>query len=586
MTKDPNKQKKQQAKSFLNKKDLLRAGNILLEVCRDSPDAESHLLLAQVYTHASNFILSEQQAKLALQFNPEYAQAWNQLGIVQEAQGNHTHAITSFNKSIEINPKYTQSFINLGNIHRELGNQSEAEASYKKALKLDKNNFITLNNIANIYLSQCQYDKAERHYIRAIKLNKNYFDAYYNLGATYQCKGDHKLAINYYKRAQKLSPENSQPQAAIANSYEKQGKYDRALEHLTPLIAKNIITPDIADTYSKICLKNKDYDKGISVISQCLATRLNPIHEQTLRFCLGDLLDKKGSFHDAFKEYATANTMRPYEYDKTKSKDFFNYIKHVFSVADNEQDYVSENLSNTPIFIIGMPRSGTSLIEQILSSHSKVCGAGELPYMGEIAEQLACKGNLTYPENIKQLTSKKLTELAGIYLTKLKQHGDGSNYISDKMPHNFLYVGLIRRLFPYCKIIHCLRSPLDICISIYFHNFNNNHPYSDSLDSLGHYYNQYRELMSFWHEQYPDLIIDVAYEDLISNTEVNIRRMLQHVGLEWQDNCLKYYENKRTVSTPSYAQVTQPLYTSSMERWLNYETHVDELKAAIDDSYL
>ena len=581
------KQKKIRARSLFNKKDLANAGKIYSELCRETADAECFYMMSVIYGYSSNYPATEKYATQAIQIDPQYELAWNQLGVAQASQGKYDSAILSFNKSIEIKPKNAQAYSNLGNIHRELGNFSVAEACYKKSIELNKKNHIALNNLANIYLSQCRYDKAESHYKRAIKLNNNYFDAYYNLGATYQNKGDHKLALKYYKRAQKIRPGDVAPQSAIANSYEKQGEHDKALEFITPLLNRNIITPDIADIYGKICIKNKNYDDGISVIKKCFSQQLNPINKQALHFSLGDIYDKKRSFDNAFEEYSAANNMRRYQYDKISTENNFNHVKNIFIQADREHDTTSGNQSKIPVFIVGMPRSGTSLIEQILSSHSEIYGAGELPYMSEIAEQSFPENKgLQYPDNIKQLTSKKLDRLSEIYLKKLKQHGGDSNFISDKMPHNFLYIGFIRRLFPECKIIHCLRNPLDVCLSIYFHNFNQNHPYSDSLSNLGHYYNQYRELMKFWHKQYDDLIIDIPYEDLLSNPEQNAKKLIQHIGVEWQDDCLKYYEKKRTVNTPSYAQVTQPMYTSSMERWRNYAAYVDELKAAVDEQYL
>ncbi len=575
------------AKSFFNKKDFNNASRIYTELCRETRDAECFYMMSVIYGRSENYPATEQYSTQAIRLNPQYELAWNQLGIAQAAQGKYDAAIASFNKTLELNPKNTQALNNSGNLYRELGNFNAAESCYKKSLELDRKNHITFNNIANIYLTQCRYDRAESYYKKAIKLNKDYFDAYYNLGATYQGQGNHKQAVKYYKRAQKIRPEDIAPQSAMANSYEKQGEYSKAHELITPLLSRNIVTPDIAEIYAKICIKNKDYDNGISVIKKCFSQRLNPINEQALHFDLGDIYDKKLSYDDAFKEYSIANNMRPYQYNRGSTENSFNHIKSAFIQADQEHDIISNNQSKTPVFIVGMPRSGTSLIEQILSSHSEVCGAGELPYIGKISEQSFTENkSLQYPDNIKYLTPKKLDQLSDIYLKKLKRHGDGSNYITDKMPHNFLYIGFIRKLFPECKIIHCLRNPLDVCLSIYFHNFNQNHPYSDNLNNLGHYYNQYRSLMEFWHNQYNDLIVDISYEDLLSSPEQNSKKLIQHIGLEWQDSCLKYYENKRTVNTPSYAQVTQPIYKSSMERWRNYAAHIGDLKTAIDDKYL
>lgn len=586
ITKASINKKKIRAKSFYNKKDYLSASKLYTEVCQQTPDAECHYMLAVIYGHSSNHVLAEQHLIQALRLNPVYDQAWNQLGITQASQRKFEKAIISFKKSIEAKATNTPALNNLGNLYRELGQLDEAEKCYRQSLAIDNKNFITINNIANIFLTQCRYDSAEKYYLKAISLKKDYFDAFYNLGATYQSKGNHKLAIKHYKRAQKIRPNDIQPIVAIANSHEKQGSYEKALELITPLLAKNIFTPDIADIYSKICIKNKEYDKGINIVGKCLTTPVSPIHEQALHFSLGDLYDKNKSYAEAYQQYLQANTMRPYQYNKQHYETAFTNIVNIFK-DPSQKDIISLNQSNTPIFIVGMPRSGTTLIEQILSSHSEVCGAGELPYLGEIAEQAISENKkIRYPECINHLTAETLTQLSEKYLAKLNSHGDGSKYISDKMPHNFMYVGLIKKLFPNCKIIHCLRNPLDVCLSIYFHNFNQNHPYTDSLSNLGHYYNQYRKLMDFWKSQYDDLIIDIAYEELLTDAEHNVRKILDHSGLEWQDNCLKHYENKRTVSTPSYAQVDQPLYTASMERWRNYASHIDDLKAAVDDKYL
>lgn len=578
--------KKIRAKSLFNKKDYINASKLYTELCSEYSDAECHYMLGLTYMYSTNYASAEQHLFQALQIDPTFQQAWNQLGITQATQRKFDNAITSFKKSLEIKPRNTKALNNLGNLYREIGHLTEAENCYKQSLKLDSKNFITINNIANIFLTRCEYDRAEKYYLKAIKLNKDYFDAFYNLGATYQSKGDNKLAIKYYKRAQKIRPNDFQAQVAIANSYEKQGKHDIALELIDPLLSKNILTPDIADIYSKICIKNKEYDKGINLVTKCLTIPVNPIHEQALHFSLGDLYDKNKLYDEAYKQYLQANTMRPYQYNKQHYEAAFTNIINIFK-GESQKRNISLNQSNTPVFIVGMPRSGTTLIEQILSSHSEVCGAGELPYLGEIAEQaISDNKSIRYPECINHLSAGNLTQLSDDYLAKLNSHGDGRKHISDKMPHNFMYVGLIRKLFPNCKIIHCLRNPLDVCLSIYFHNFNQNHPYTDKLSHLGHYYNQYRKLMAFWKCQYDDLIIDISYEELLTDAEHNVRKILDHVGLEWQDNCLKYYENKRTVSTPSYAQVKQPLYTASMERWRNYTSHIDELKAAVGDEYL
>lgn len=575
------------AKSLLSKNKITEAQTLLLDICRQSADAESLCMLASTYISQSNYLPAEQCLLQAVQSNPDSAEAWGHLGILQSMKGDYHRALSSYKKSLSISPRNIQTLNNMGNLYRELGNYDAAEDCYRQSLQLDRKNFITINNIANIYLTKCQYEIAEKYYKEAIKLNKNYFDAHYNLGATYQSRGDHKSALKYYRLAQRIQPDNYSPRVAIANSYEKQGEYDKALSQLEPLIKKNIISPDIADVYSKVCIKNKNYDDAEEVIKKCLSGNISPIHEQALRFNLGDIYDKKELYDEAFEQYRLANNMRPYKYSKEACEKAFQAIIDTFRETGKETS-TSENKSNQPLFILGMPRSGTTLVEQILTSHSNVSGAGELPLIGEIAEsKLSNNTQLQpYPINVKSISREVLNACADYYLKQTQKLAGNSIHITDKMPHNFLYIGIIRMLFPNAKIIHCLRNPLDVCLSIYFHNFNQNHPYSDKLENLGHYYNQYRRLMEFWDSIYPGLTLDMQYEDLLSDPKSHIENMLSHVNLDWEDNCLEFHKNKRVVSTPSYAQVTQPIYTSSLARWKHYANHIENLKNAIDDKYL
>ena len=577
-------QKREKARRLFNVNKLQEALNLYTEICTTNPDVESHYMLGIIYSLSANYLLAEKHFLEAIKYNPGSDAAWSQLGATQAAAGKYEVAEVSLNKSISLNSKNTQALNNLGNVYREMGKLHEAEACYRNSIKINKRDFIALNNLANIYLSQCNYDKAEKFYKEAIKFNKSYFDAYYNLGTTYQSKGEYKLALNYYRRAQKINPDNIQPRSAIANLYEKQGNYEKSLEYIEPLLKNQMITPDIADTYSKICIKKKSYDKGIDTIRACLNKKFPPINEQALRFSLGDILDKKGLYDEAFTEYYTANNMRPYNYDKAESEHYFDAIIDTFSQLGKHPNPTSGNPSNKPVFIVGMPRSGTTLIEQILSSHSQVAGAGELPYIVDIVNQLS--SNTYYPNNIKNLAQDQLYTFSKSYITKIETYNKQALHITDKMPHNFLYIGFIRMLLPECKIIHCLRDPLDVCLSIYFHNFNQNHPYSDKLDNLGHYYNQYRKLMKNWHALYDKVILDISYEEVLAHPEQNIKTILSHIDLEWEDNCLNFHKSERTVSTPSYEQVRQPLYKTSVQRWSNYSKHIGDLKSSIDPEYL
>ena len=583
---------KTQARSLINKGDFTGANHLLMNICQANPDAESLYLLGMVRWQMRDFAMAENFMKQAIKLQPDSDANWQGLGMSQLSLGKYADAITSFNQCIAINPKNVQSMNSLGNIYRETGKTDLAEQHFKRALKIQPNNAESLSFLGNIYLGKCMYDEAIKCYKNSVKKNPNYIDAHFNIGCAYQGLGQNEIAIKHYRQAKKLNPAATQPVAAIANALEKQGKNDEALKQINPLIKQNILAADVVSTYAKICINTKLYSEGIDISNRFLETTkttvVSPILEQEIRFSLGDLYNKTDEYDKAFQQYKIANEMRAYNYDRAAMEAYFESIKRAFPIEKNKDQPVSNNKSNTPIFILGMPRSGTSLIEQILASHNEVSGAGELPYITDIANRISSShaGTGTYPGSIENINEQFLNEQSKKYLNLLRKHGGKSNYITDKMPHNFMYVGLIKMLFPNSKIIHCLRDPLDVCLSIYFHNFNSNHPYSDKFENLGHYYNLYRDLMSHWNDYTGDDIYDISYEALLSEPESKVREILNFLGLEWQDSCMKFYENKRTVSTPSYTQVKQPLYKSSMKRWKNYEEHIAELKQSVCEEYL
>ena len=240
-----------------------------------------------------------------------------------------------------------------------------------------------------------------------------------------------------------------------------------------------------------------------------------------------------------------------------------------------------------PVFIVGMPRSGTSLTEQILASHPEVFGAGELNDINESIAKLPAmiRNNNTYPGCIKDLNQEIADKLAQEYLTRLDSFSTEKKRITDKMPHNFVNLGLISLLFPEARIIHCLRDPRDTCLSLYFQDFGWIHPYATRLENLGNYYVQYKRLMKHWTSVLDTPILTIQYEDIISDQEHISRELVNFCGLDWHDDCLQFYASTRTVATASYDQVRQPIYKKSIGRWKNYEKHLDPLTMALGEGY-
>jgi hypothetical protein len=243
--------------------------------------------------------------------------------------------------------------------------------------------------------------------------------------------------------------------------------------------------------------------------------------------------------------------------------------------------------SDVPIFVLGMPRSGTTLTEQIIASHPQVHGAGELPYLWEIVQQQPVAGkqsHLIYPENLTSLTHETLTQWGQEYFTRLRRRALEAKHITDKMPANYLALGLIPLMLPNAKIIHVKRNPGDTCVSCFTRLFNRNQDATYDLAELGQHYANYARLMQHWQRVLPaGTFIEVQYEDIVADAESEARRLIDFCSLEWNDACLAFHKNKRNVHTASASQVRQTVYASSVDRWRHYEKHLRPLLDALGE---
>jgi len=244
--------------------------------------------------------------------------------------------------------------------------------------------------------------------------------------------------------------------------------------------------------------------------------------------------------------------------------------------------------SERPVFIVGMPRSGTTLTEQILSSHPQVESAGELKDMEEIMRRIHSEGrhNKHYYEVLSKMKDADSRQVAGVYLATLRRYSNSALRVVDKMPHNYEALGLITMLFPNARVIYCKRDAMDNCISCFMHHFSEFHGYNSNLEKLGLYYRQHVRLMDHWKSVLPIDILESRYEDLIADQEAMSRRLIDHIGLEWDDVCLQFHEQERSVKTFSRWQVRQPIYTTSVKRWKRYDKHLEPLKLALGDQFV
>lgn len=324
---------------------------------------------------------------------------------------------------------------------------------------------------------------------------------------------------------------------------------------------------------------NKKFKKGdafVDKVYEQLKYDHSLIDKSNLHAILGKILENFGDYREAFENYKLANDLRrsSFTYSVEKDESDFELLAQIFS-----KDLMAAKSSapiqakTVPIFILGMPRSGTTLVEQILASHSKIHGAGELQYLAQVIKM----NNKSFPLYLKDTSIEDLQKQGDAYIGLLQQHGFQQKYICDKMPANFIYLPMIRLILPYAKVIHVKRDSMDTCLSNYKEMFTVGQYHSFNLEELGRYYKSYQILMQAWHELLPDFIFDLQYEDLISNQEEKTRDLLEFIGLDWEENCLEFHKNKKSVSTASITQVRQPIYKTSLQKWKRFENELQPL---------
>jgi len=519
----------------------------------------------------------------ALIANPDYPEANNFKGQTLLESGHNSKAIELFTRAIKSKEDYFEAYCNLGNALMEGRHFHAAEEMYRKAILYKPDYANALNNLGNALLDQenysQHYDEAEKLYLKSIELAPKIPDAYKNLAVCYQGQGKHEKALEYFTEYNKKVANDEVCIAGMASIFEHQANHDKGLEILKPYLDKDEINTEIVLAYGKLAKHHKLEEHAITLLEDLDDEKLITKHKVEKYFALGKLYESSKITDKTFISYKKANDLDEDKHDFAETEKMFNNIKKYFTKEKLQSLNRSENTSDLPIFIVGMPRSGTSLAEQILASHSSVYGAGELENIHNMVQKIASdiKPTNSYPQCLDNLSVKYATNIATEHLSTLQDMSPESAKIVDKMPHNFLGLGTINLLFPNATVIHCLRSSIDVCLSIYFQHFNKHHSYSNSLEMLGKYYNLYADLMEHWKNTLDINFIELRYENVISNPEQEIRSLLEKCNLEWEPACLEFHKNKRTVMTPSYDQVRRPIYTSSVEKWRKYEPFIEEL---------
>jgi tetratricopeptide (TPR) repeat protein len=526
------------------------------------------------------------QFEEAIRLKPDYHEAHTELGKLAFTEKRYTDAIVHFERASYLNPDDAEGWM-------RLAEANWSEEKYPEVLRAVERAVKARPDWAEAYevLGRAQIEagggieagrNAEKNFRKATELKPDFADAHLRLGNSLRLQGRYEEALESYRRAQALAPDSSAAIGGSAAMLERLGQFDAAQRLVAPAIEKGVETLGLALPYAAVSRYTGEKAKAMELLERMLADERHDRHMRMEgHFMLGKLYDGDKNFDQAFRHYRAANDLDPEKFDIEGNGQLFETIISCFDGERHRRRPRASNRSRLPVFIVGMPRSGTTLTEQILASHPLVHGAGELIRMSEIKQSLVKLTDTPWPQCADRLDRKTLDKAAQEHLDWLGRLAQGKARVTDKMPHNFLALGLIDLLFPEARIIHCRRDPMDNCLSIYFQHFNADHAYANSLEQLGIYYRQYERVMAHWRKVVRVPILDVDYERTVADPEQAARRLLEFCELEWDERCLRFYESGRVVSTPSYDQVRQPIYKKSVARWKRYEKYLEPLKRSL-----
>ena len=467
-------------------------------------------------------------------------------GNVLKLQNKFKEAIIFYEKAIDYKKDYFEAYNNLATSQKNIGLKDKAFENYKHAINLKKNNLEAHYNLANLLYDEKRFDEARENYEKVIEIDNNFPQSYLLIGLINSVQGNFEEAKNYFLKATQKDKFLTEAYVYYVN---------------TRKIDKN--------------------DKIIKILEELISHRdLHPKYEQDISFALSKVYFDIEKIDLGFKYLKNAKRLylKKIDFSIEGEKKSFRKVKKFFSLNKFTKIDFKDNYKVYPIFILGMPRSGTSLLEQIISTHSEVFGAGELNTMPKIFYE-ANWNEKTNPEELFKFVRKE-------YLSNIEKIQTSKRLLIDKMPFNFFSVGFILNSIPEAKIIHMSRNPMAVCWSNYKSNFFDNigMDYAHKLESIAEYYIIYNEMMNFWREKYPMSLIEVDYDKFVLDYETNSKSVIEKIGLNWENQILKFYENNRAVETNSLLQVRSKVYQDSSQKWKKYEKHLKPIMDILKDN--
>jgi tetratricopeptide (TPR) repeat protein len=532
---------------FLRGVQLLRSGRtmaatsiLLAAIQSDDKHFDAHQALGSALAQNGRFADASEAFSRAVALRPNSAAANANLGAAYDRQNLHELAIEAFRRAVQLKPS-------LGDVHHRLG---ELCVMYSRP------------------------EEAADHFDRAADINRNTTNARLYRSDAQLLRGDIAAAEQWARKAVALEATSSAAQGTLAGLLYAQGRFDEATTYFETSLRLN---PKTAKCWDGLvhCRKYSEADNSIVDRMRAVLRRsdLHDFDRMTIHFAIGKVYDDCGDYAHAMEQFEMANELRAKDltFDRASFAALVDRNIQLFT-----QDFIARNAASgtpdqKPLFIVGMYRSGTTLAEQIVSSHPDIAAGGELTVWTPKDIEIDATTGEFDPDGARSAIAK--------YLSKLQKIGPSAARVTDKLPFNFLRLGAIHSLMPKARIIHCQRDPIDTCLSIYSTLFNTRVSFAARKADLAFCYQQYLRMMDHWRKVLPaDIFLDVRYERLIVDREAEIRRLIAFTGLDWNDLCLRPEQNKRSISTSSAWQVRQPVYTTSLQRWRRYEPWIGELR--------
>jgi tetratricopeptide (TPR) repeat protein len=585
-------------------------------------DPALRMLIGRAITHQQRgeFAEAEKLYQEALRMDPRQPDAQQFMGLLAHQTGRPDLALTHLRRALELVSGRADIHFNYANVLREQGRPQEAAQSFQHAVDIDPGMTAAWQGMGMV-LHQLGFDlHAAAAYQQALQLDPGNAALWHAMGDCVQAGSLLPEAAEAYRRAQALEPAEPSHQLSIANvamEARQEREAEAALERLLAM------APDMPEAhYTRgVWLANRgEFDAARTELKRALQlapeyyqaalyyayiTPLPP-HDPLVRrlqaaadkggwrepaqganvhFTLGYVLDKDGQYDAAFRHYLEANRLQRQlsQYSTSSQRELQASMQRAFGPEFLARARAFADPSVKPLFIVGMPRSGTSLLEQILSSHPLVHGGGEMVFLhAELRRQMGPSMQGDFALSALAIPDTEFAAMARGLVSHMDALAPQARHVTDKMPSNFMLLGLLHGLFPNARIIHCRRDPLDTCVSCFTTSFKSGHKFTNDLQELGEYYRLYEEAMAHWRQVLPaGLIHEVEYESLVGDLEPQVRALLAHCGLPWDEACLHFQDNARAVTTASVYQVRQPIYRSAIGRWRRYEKHLGPLRGAL-----